>query len=45
MAVRGKEDGMKEENDGETRRKGDADGSMFDQQRGTVDGEVKLSRR
>lgn len=45
MAVRGKEDGMKEENDGEMRRKGDADGSMFDQQRGTVDGEVKLSRR
>lgn len=31
MAERGKEDGMKEEKDGETRRRGDVDGSVFDQ--------------
>lgn len=45
MAERGKEDGMKEENDGEMRRREDADGSMFDQQRGAEDGEVKLNHR
>lgn len=36
---------MKEENDGEMRRREDADGSMFDQQRGAEDGEVKLNHR
>lgn len=43
MAERGKEDGMKEEKDGETRRRGDVDGSVFDQtvmeQRGAEDSE------
>lgn len=31
MAERGKEDGMKEKKDGETRRRGDVDRSVFDQ--------------
>lgn len=43
MAERGKEDGMKEEKDGETRRRGDLDGGAFDQsvmeQRGAKDSE------
>lgn len=43
MAERGKEDGMKEEKDGETRRRGDTDGSVFNQavmeQRGAGDSE------
>lgn len=43
MAERVKEDGMKEEKDGETRRRGDVDGSVFDQtvmeQRGAEDSE------
>lgn len=43
MAERGKEDRMKEEKDGETRRRGDVDGSVFDQavmeQRGAEDSE------
>lgn len=49
MAERGKEDGMKEEKDGETRRRGDTDGRVFDQavmeRRGagdSEDGEMKL---
>lgn len=43
MAERGKEDGMKEEKDGETRKRGDLDGRVFDQavmeQRGAKDSE------
>lgn len=51
MAERGKEDGMKEERDGETRRRGDVDGSVFDQavmeRRGaqdSEDGKMKLNQ-
>lgn len=51
MAERGKEDGMKEEKDRETRRRGDVDGSVFDQavmeQRGaedSEDGKMKLNQ-
>lgn len=43
MAERGKEDGMKEEKDGGSRERGDADGGAFDQavteQRGAKDSE------
>lgn len=43
MAERGKEDGMKEKKDGETRKRGDLDGNVFDQavieQRGAKDSE------
>lgn len=43
MAERGKEDGMKEKKDGETKKRGDLDGNVFDQavmeQRGAKDSE------
>lgn len=43
MAERGKEDGMKEKKDGETKKRGDLDGNVVDQavmeQRGAKDSE------
>lgn len=51
MAERGKEEGMKEGKDGVTSRRGDVDGSVFDQtvmeQRGAEDSEdskIKLNQ-
>lgn len=49
MAERGKEDGMKEEKDGDMRRRGDVDGGLFDQavmkRRGAGDSEDGRMRR
>lgn len=51
MAERGKEEGMKEEKDGETRKRGDLDGGVFDQAvmepreaKDSEDGEMKQNQ-